>query len=127
MSATVLGRTEGHIVAKAIDTKIVVARNLRALMDERKWSERRVGEKSGLSQKAVNKVLNLDSAPTSDTLDKLAKAFGLAAWQLTLPIPTDQLSDSGKFSTLLNHYLAASPDSRAEIARVAEREAKYRK
>jgi transcriptional regulator with XRE-family HTH domain len=96
-------------------------------MDEKEWSERRLAAKSGVAQKTINKILNLESAPTSDTIDKLAAAFGLAAWQLTLPIPPEQISDSGSFSALLHHYIAASPDSRAEISRVAEREAKHRK
>lgn len=107
-------------------TKAVLARNVRALMADRQWSERDLAQKSGVSQKAINNLLNQRAAPSSDTIDRIARAFNMQTWQLTLPVEPEQLRDSGRFASLLSHYLVASEQGRTWIARVAEQEAKYR-
>lgn len=127
MGTRVLGVAGTQSVVNGTDSKSVIAANVRALMLEKGWSQRRLAKESGASYKAINKLVNGESAPTSDTVDKLAAAFDLAPWQLSLPIPPDELGTSGRFRVLLNYYLQSSPDSRDEIHRVAERESKYRK
>lgn len=121
----VLDADLARLMAAQESTRDILSRNLRSLMDDNRWSEHDVARKSGVAQKTVNKILNRQTLPRTDTVDRLAKAFGLASWQLTLPVDPEELSDTGSFKVLLSHYLKASPDGRQHINRVAEREADY--
>lgn len=63
-------------------TKVILARNVRGLMDHHGWSEHDLAKRSGVSQKAINNLLNVKSAPTLDTIDMLAAAFEMRLCEL---------------------------------------------
>lgn len=67
-----------------------VSANLRKLMDGMDWSEHDLSKRSGVSQKAINNLLNETTGCRITTAEKLAQPFGLTGWQLMLEdVPTD--------------------------------------
>jgi len=76
---------------KRAPTEIVSA-NLRALMldsDMAKWggepNQSMLAKLSGADQRMIGRVLAQELSPTVDMLEKLARAFGLHAWQMLIP------------------------------------------
>lgn len=68
----------------------LVSSNVRRLMKARDWSEHDLARKSGVSQKAINNLLNQVTGCTLTTAEKLAAPFGLNGWQLMVEeIPAD--------------------------------------
>ncbi len=86
-------------------------RNLRYLMKREKLSEESLAKKAGVAQKTVNKILNGLSAPTLDTLDRIAGAFGLTSWHLIIPNLPDELISSPSIERLYKSYSEASEES----------------
>ena len=103
----------------------VVAKNLRMLRKAKKWPERRLAAKSGVSQKTINNIANQESSPTIETLDKLAAAFDLRGWQLLLPNLSTDVLENGSLENLVEHYSKAPPEGKEYISRIAEKEANY--
>lgn len=102
-----------------------LARNLRHLMEMENLSEPALAKRSGVSQRTINNILRIEKAPTLDTVDKLAAAFGLNLWHLIMPSLPEDLVRSPSLEKLYRAYIKASPDGREYIDRVAEREAKF--
>lgn len=63
--------------------------NVRNLMDQRGWSQHMLAAKSRVAQTTIGNILRYrdaqDKHPSTDTLERLANAFGLPAWRLLLP------------------------------------------
>lgn len=100
-------------------------KNLRFLMKKEKLSEEVLGKRCGVAQKTINNILNGESSPTIDTLDKIAGAFGLNSWHLILQDLPDDLIKSASIANLYKAYIAATDEGRQLIDHVAEREARY--
>jgi transcriptional regulator with XRE-family HTH domain len=68
----------------------VLVKNLSRLRDASLSlkTQTQIAEKSGVSQRSVSNLLNCDkpetNAPTLDTIEDVARAYGLEAWQLLL-------------------------------------------
>jgi transcriptional regulator with XRE-family HTH domain len=73
------------------DPRRIVARNIRALIDYDRdhggpcYDKKRLALRAGLTPSTVGRILSLEHAPGVDTLDDIAHAFGLLAWQLLVP------------------------------------------
>jgi transcriptional regulator with XRE-family HTH domain len=67
-----------------LKTREIIAANLRKLMDKNKHSEGDLHRKTGLSQSTIGRTLKGETATTVDTLDALAKVYGLLAWQMII-------------------------------------------
>lgn len=69
------------------DSVYVLAQNLRALMARTPDldSQPKVAARSGVGQRTVGRILLGQVAATIDTLDALANAFGMSAWELLDP------------------------------------------
>lgn len=64
----------------------IVAANLESLMEDRAISsDNALAKLAGVNQKTVWRILNKRQSPTVGTMEKLAKPFGLQAWQLLIP------------------------------------------
>jgi hypothetical protein len=102
-------------------TRLVVADNLRDLLDGCGWSEHQLARRARIAQKTINNVLNRRSACSIETLDALARPFGLAGWHLMIrDLPAAIADAPGKF-TLVDDWLASDPDGRNLIALLARR------
>jgi len=64
------------------DSGKVVARNLRCLRTERKWSQEECAEKCGLHRTYIGAVERGERNITLASLDKIATAFGVSAIEL---------------------------------------------
>lgn len=65
----------------------ILAANLVALRDADPvlTSQGKIGAKSGMNQRTVGRIINMEHEPTFAQLTKLAKAFGLQPWQMLVP------------------------------------------
>lgn len=106
-------------------TDEVLARNLRALMTKGGLVESALAQKSNVSQKAINNVLNCRTTAKIETVELLAKAFGMEGWQLLLPNLPDEVDSVGAIGRLIQSYSKASAEGQRIIMTIAEREARY--
>jgi transcriptional regulator with XRE-family HTH domain len=81
--------------------------------------------KSGISKRMIQYLLKAERIATIDTVDALAKPFGLTSWQLIMPNLEADLIKDGTLQKLIDDYTHSSAEGRQYINRVAEQEAKY--
>lgn len=106
-------------------TRNTVIRNLTWLMAKRQWSQRDLAARSGVSQRQISNILNGIGAPSIETTEALAVAFGLHNWQLLNDdLPTDLL-ESPHLRKLVSGWISGSDEDREYLNLVAERAAKY--
>ena len=103
----------------------LIAANLEALMEEAGWDDNQVALQSGVSKKTVNNIRRARHNASANTLAALATAFGVPPYQMLLPDLESSLGFSKDLNRLLNWFLQASPEGRANISRVARLEAKF--
>lgn len=84
MSRTSINKDEVPTVSRSA---LVLRGNLSALMKANKElnSNPKVARKTGLSTSSVSRLLNGQVDATLETVEKLAQAFQLSAWQLLVP------------------------------------------
>jgi transcriptional regulator with XRE-family HTH domain len=91
-----------------------LAQNIRALMIARPIlsSQAALARAASVDQRTVGRILNCEHAPTVLQVEKIAKAFGLAPWQLLSPhldandLPAHVLNESQN-AAWLNIRIAA--------------------
>lgn len=87
---TFVGPTPSTIARMGKTATEILRDNIRRLMDARGWSEPALSKKSGVSQSRINYLLNYrdtnDRHPSTLTVEQIATAFGLQAWQLMCPV-----------------------------------------
>lgn len=54
---------------------------IRALMEERNWSEYRLAKVSGLTQSTIANIFHRDSVPSISTLEAICRALGITLAQ----------------------------------------------
>ena len=66
------------------DIRIEFAKRLRDLRRQRKWTQEKLAERSGLAYRHVQRLESLHNPPPAkiDTLEKLAKAFQISPAKL---------------------------------------------
>lgn len=86
----------------AMDSRALLARNLASLMAKSPdlASQGALSRRSKVAQATIGRILKAESAATVDTLDQLAAAFGLSAWQLVHPKPDLKQSEAAFYATL---------------------------
>lgn len=96
----------------------IVVSNVRRQMElHDNMDNRKLAEASGVSPRHVAYVLSGERAPSLEILDRLASAFKIPGWRLTIP--------DDAFGELADNYLAMGDDSKRYLERVAEKEATY--
>lgn len=95
--------------------------NILALMKAKGWSARELAKYSKVSDRMIGKILKSVSNPTTETLDKLACAFGIDAWQLLVPGITELLTKESHLGDVIHTYVDTDDDGR----RVMESTAAY--
>lgn len=106
-----------------------LAHNLNRLMEHFEMSQQDVSRKTGVAQRTISTLTNLENPsainPRAETLERLAKCFGVPAWQLLVPeLPLDLLL-SRKLTKLVENYRDAPEEGRASVDRIAESEVRY--
>jgi len=106
-----------------------LAENVRRLMAHFGWTQRDVATRAGISQRAVGYLINYkdgqDRHPTTQTVQAIAAAFGVEAWQLILPNLPMELVQSKRFTKLIENYRDAPDTGRAQVERIADGEVRY--
>ncbi len=108
---------------------MVLADNVRRLMEASGDSQVKVAKRGGLSQRNVGNVVTYgtthSTSPTVRTVDGLARAFGVSPWMLFVPgLPLDLLN-SGRLDLLIANYVACTDPGRTSIERTADSELRY--
>lgn len=108
---------------------LALAHNLQRLMDHHGLSQAELGRKSGIGQRTISTLLDLQNPsainPRASTLEQLADYFGIPGWQLLVPDMPLELLLSKRFTKLIENYRDAPDSGRAQVERIAESEVKY--
>ena len=67
------------------DSRLVLADNIKAMLEKDGLSVRGFAMRHKLQQKAMDRIVKAENAISLDTLDKLSSALGLFSWQLLTP------------------------------------------
>src|SRR3546814_17316263 len=95
--------------------------NLRMLMQRAKWSERDLAQKSGVSQKTINNMLNERTQPGLDNVQMVAEAFNLNLMHLISETLEQDMNGGGTIAELTKHFVDSTPAGK-EIGRASCRE-----
>jgi transcriptional regulator with XRE-family HTH domain len=88
-----------------------------------RMTSRELEERSGVSHRQIRNILNGASAPTTETVDALAKAFGLQGWHLLLPNLPDDLANGHALAQLVDGFINSDVDGRELTLRMLKRKA----
>ena len=58
-----------------------IIKHIKDLMEERGWTNYRLGKEAGLSQSTITNLFNRNNAPTIPTLEAVCRAFGITLSQ----------------------------------------------
>lgn len=120
----------GAYAARMVNTTtLALADNVRRLMEDAGLSQRDLAQRAGISQRAVGYLVNYqdeqDRHPTTQTVEAVARAFGIETWLLMMPGLPLELVKSKRFEKLIENYRDAPDAGRAQVERIAESEVKY--
>lgn len=109
-------------------SKYIVAKNILALRKYHEWSQATLAKKAGISQRTVSNIENPPNdpnySPTLDNVEKIASAFGIAQYHISMPVRLEVLVDKCIEKTI-ECYDSAGIEGRENITRVAENEMRY--
>jgi transcriptional regulator with XRE-family HTH domain len=104
-------------------TSKLLAKNLRYLMDMYDLKPKELSKRSGISDRMIQYILNMDRTPSIAVVDAIAAPFGQKGWQLLRESKEDKVNASIKRENEIHENLINSlTDSEA---REVERYAKY--
>ncbi len=93
-------------------------------MDYRGMSQRELAKEAGISQSAVGFLLRYsdmnDRHPTTSTVEAIAKAFSIRAWQLMIPDAPLELLLSQQLEKHTMDYMQVGPEGREAVDRITE-------
>ena len=102
-----------------------LARNLKLLIEVSGYTDALVAERAGVSPKTIGNIKSRRHKTSLDTLDAIAKVFGLTYWHLIMPNLDRDMLKSPAISKLMDTYIHLNSTGRANVERVADMEAKY--
>lgn len=106
-----------------------LADNVRRLMADRGDSQANLAARAKVSQRVVGDLLTYGKShfknATMRTVGAIAAAFDVPAWMLLLPGLPLELLKSQRVEKLLENYIDAPDEGRANINRIAESEVRY--
>jgi len=107
-------------------TQKIIAKNLKKLIDKHQLTQSLLAKKTGVSQKTISNILNpnYDGNVTTQSVEKIAKHFGLQTYEMMIPnFPIDEPSTG--IEKVISCYASSSTTGRENIKRVAELEVRY--
>ena len=115
-------------MSKSSSEALILAQNLRTLLDRNGWSARECSRRTSdptVSPKTITTMLTAVGSSTVDKVDAVARTFSLRAWHLLAPDLISDPSTGGRVLRLVKAYSSASDQGKRHIERVAEREAEF--
>lgn len=111
------------------DVVLALADNVKRLMADRGDSQAALAARAKISQRVVGDLLTYGKGhfknPTMRTVGAIADAFDVPAWMLLLPGLPLELMKSRRVGKLIENYIDAPEEGRANINRIAESEVRY--
>lgn len=102
-------------------TRETLAANMRRLMADRDWKQAELAERAGIAQKTVSQILTGSSAATIETVDAIARAFGIEVWQLLMPPASTELEKAQELARLVQQVRGSTDTDRDVIINLVDR------
>lgn len=99
-----------------------VLAKLRALLDERGWTEYKLARMAGLNESTISNIYRRNTLPTITTLESICKAFGITLSQFFAE--GEMMEMTPEVKELLSAWLPLDQDQKATVLQVAK---SYRK
>lgn len=84
--------------------RAIIAKNVLALMEKRKWTQKQLEAKSGVSQTHISNIRRQANDPSTAILDAIGAAFGIPGWLLLIPDLPIEVLDSPEIPHLVDRY-----------------------
>ena len=91
------------------------------------WTQEELAKRSGVAQRTVSGILNLQGDARVDTVDRLAQACGLRGWHLIMDDLPNDIEQCRSIAKMIENYLASDGAAQDYINHIAEREGTYKK
>lgn len=111
----------GSSVLKSEKIRAVLAKNVRALLEQHQWSENELARRCGVSQKQVNNITMHRTGCGIDALDSIAHSFAIEPWQLLVPGTAKEDDMPQRTGRFLASYFKAAPKDRAAAEHLLEK------
>ncbi|MGB2832969.1 MAG: helix-turn-helix transcriptional regulator [Methylotenera sp.] len=96
--------------------------NLNMLMNKTGTKAAWIAEKSGVSKRMIEYILDGERKSSIEIAEKIANAYGISGWQLIMPSLPYDLAKTGQLDKLINNYFHCNQITRAYVNDVMERE-----
>ena len=117
-----------HAWPMEIQTRQLVAANVKRLRQARHMTQTQLGERSGVGQTTVSSVEQPGGkSPTLETLAALAKALDVPEWTLLVDGAALDATQLKAMDALVHAYAALPSAGKTQVLRVAEAEERYAK
>ena len=117
-----------HAWPMEIQTRQLVAANVKRLRQARHMTQTQLGERSGVGQTTVSSVEQPGGkSPTLETLAALAKALDVPEWTLLVDGAALDATQLKAMDALVHSYAALPASGKTQVLRVAEAEERYAK
>lgn len=90
-----------------------ILQKLRALLNERGWTEYRLAKECGLSESTISNIYKRNSVPSFLTLEAICKGFGITLAQFFAEGEMIDLTPETK--ELFDSWVALTPDQKTAI------------
>ena len=90
-----------------------ILQKLRALLNERGWTEYKLAKECGLSESTISNIYKRNSVPSFPTLEAICKGFGITLAQFFAEGEMIELTP--ETSELFDSWVALTPDQKAAV------------
>jgi transcriptional regulator with XRE-family HTH domain len=117
-----------HAWPMEIETRQLVAANVKRLRQARHMTQTQLGERSGVGQTTVSSVEQPGGkSPTLETLAAIARALDVPEWTLLVDGAALDATQLKAMDALVHAYAALPSSGKTQVLRVAEAEERYAK
>jgi transcriptional regulator with XRE-family HTH domain len=109
------------VAGKQKDVGEIIAATIKRVRKARGYSQEVLAERSGLSQTMISAIELRRTSPAADTLQAIAKALNVEAWQLQIDGMDDDLLFTETLPNFVYHYRDMSPADREALEVLARR------
>ena len=96
-----------------------IRKRIKALMDERQWTEYRLTKESGLPASTIANIFHRDTIPSIATIETICVAFGISLSQFFSEGNMVALTDEQM--TLLNHWATLNDEQKQALISLLEK------
>lgn len=105
-----------------LNARNALSGNLKVLMMQNELDQKGMAKKADTSQKTISNAVTASFSASIDTLDKIATALSVESWELLIDNVPSVMIGTRRISKLVKSYISASPESRAYIDSILEKE-----